>query len=493
MFRSFRFTYEKGLVVLCLLLSAVSFYSMAVSNYLLTYIVFIVSFAALTAGYFLLNRAQLFRLLFLFVPLSVGVSLPGEAEIQLPTEPMIGMLSLLLVLYLPRMWNDVKPILRHPITLILFAELIWMTACTINSALPPVSLKYMLIRSCYVGTFFLLATFFFQKDKNPWILYLLYAVGMIIPIIKAMTFHAALGFLQRNAYVMSKPFYNDHTVYGACIAFVLPVLILLGYNMRLFSRSRLLPVFLMALLGFLIIAEYLSFSRAAWLSLAGATALYITLRMGMTGKTFLVLVGLVAIGIMLNFDTLYGKLAENKAVSNRETLDQHIKSITSIEADVSNKERINRWKCALRMGDERPIFGFGPRTYKFYYGRYQLRQDMTYTSTFTGNRGHAHSEYLQYYAETGIPGFVLHVLLYIFVVYKGIECYRLTTDRRNKIIALMALLGFSTYVIHGVFNGFMDEDKMASLVFVSFAVIVYLDVERHKPQQEETPPELPAA
>lgn len=481
MFRSFRLTYERGLVAFCILLSAVSFYSIAVSNYLLIYIVFIISFAALTAGYFLLNRAQLFRLLFLFAPLSIAVSLPGEAEIQLPTEPMIGMLTLLLILYLPRMWREVKPILLHPITIVLFIELLWLGVSTINSALPTVSLKYLLIRFCYVGTFFLMATFFMRKEKQPWIIFLMYGIGMIIPIIKAMSFHATLDFSQKGAYVMSKPFYNDHTVYGACIAFMLPILLILFFNIRLFSKSRLLPGFLLVLLVFLAVAEFLSFSRAAWLSLIGAFALYVVLRMGMGGRTFIVGVVLVFIGVVLNFDTLYGKLAENKAVSNREALDQHIKSITSIEADVSNKERINRWKCAIRMGNERPVFGFGPRTYKFYYGKYQLRQDMTYTSTFTGNRGHAHSEYLQYYAETGVFGFALHIVLFILMTYKGIECYRLTTNPRNKLLALMSLLGFSTYLIHGAFNGFMDDDKMASLVFASMAFIVYLDVERKKP------------
>lgn len=480
MFRSFRLTYERGLVAFCILLSAVSFYSIAVSNYLLIYIVFIISFAALTAGYFLLNRAQLFRLLFLFAPLSIGVSLPGEAEIQLPTEPMIGMLSLLLVMYLPRMWRDVKGILAHPITVVLFIELLWLGVSTMNSALPSVSLKYLLIRFCYVGTFFLMATFFFRKEKRPWIIYLMYAIGTILPVIKAMTFHATLDFSQKGAYLMSKPFFNDHTVYGACIAFLLPVLLILFFNIRLFSSSRILPGFLLVIILFFSVAEFLSFSRAAWLSLIGALALYIALRMGMGGRTFLVGVFMVFAGVVLNFDTLYGKLAENKAVSNREALDQHIKSITSIEADVSNKERINRWKCAIRMGNERPVFGFGPRTYKFYYGKYQLRQDMTYTSTFTGNRGHAHSEYLQYYAETGVFGFVLHIVLFLLMIYKGMECYRLTTDRRNKLLALMALLGFTTYFIHGGFNGFMDDDKMASLVFVSMGLIVYLDVERKK-------------
>jgi len=147
--------------------------------------------------------------------------------------------------------------------------------------------------------------------------------------------------------------------------------------------------------------------------------------------------------------------------------------MTNLTTDISNKERLNRWKCAIRMGQARPLFGYGPRTYKFIYGQFQVRQDLTYTSTFIGNRGHAHSDYLSYFAETGYVGFFIHIILYLTILYQGLNVVRKCREQKNRAYALIAFLGICTYIVHGVFNGFMDDEKMASLVFMGMAMLIY--------------------
>ncbi|MCK7541556.1 MAG: hypothetical protein MZV63_67070 [Marinilabiliales bacterium] len=42
-------------------------------------------------------------------------------------------------------------------------------------------------------------------------------------------------------------------------------------------------------------------------------------------------------------------------------LGQHLRSASNISTDQSNLERINRWKCALRMFAEKPLCGMGSR------------------------------------------------------------------------------------------------------------------------------------
>ena len=458
----------------------VSMYSIAAGNYLLTYVTFILGFTALVVGYVVLNRAQLFKMVFFFAPLSVSIGIGGDSEIQLPTEPLIGLLTVLLFLYMFSLRSELKEIFSHPVSLLLLAEIGWMIACTFTSELKLVSLKYILIRVCYISVFFVLGTLLMRQEKKPWIFYILYAVGMIVPIINGMIFHAKLGFLQKTSYVMPQPFFNDHTVYGACIAFLIPAVMAMAFRSKTFIPHPVHRFLVLLLLALLLVAEYLSYSRAAWLSLGGAFGLYLLLKMKFSGRAFIISLLLLSTAAWFFQDTIYRSLSENNAISNKENLELQIKSITNINTDVSNKERLNRWKCAIRMGEERPVFGFGPRTYKFFYGNYQQRKDMTYTSTFNGTKGHAHSEYLQYWAETGIPGFCLHVFLYIVVMFKGINVFQRAREQKNRVFAGMAVLGFTTYFIHGVFNGFMDDEKMASLVFISMAVIVYLDLDEKR-------------
>jgi O-antigen ligase len=297
---------------------------------------------------------------------------------------------------------------------------------------------------------------------------------MIIPVIKGMIFHAGFGFTHQTAYQMPRPFFTDHTIYGACLAFVLPMLVILALGYRTFSLSRLHCFLLLSLTVFLGVAEFLSYSRAAWLSLAGALFLGILLQRRISARQLGMLLACGAMLLWFFSGQIVSSLGDKTAVSSKGDLEQHVRSITNVETDASNKERINRWKCAIRMGEERPLLGFGPRTYKFMYGQYQVREDMTYTSTYNGNKGHAHSEYLSWYAESGLPGLLLHGGLFLFTLLFGADVVRKCRDRKNRLVATGALLGFFTYFIHGFFNSFMEDDKIAALVLSSMAILVFI-------------------
>ncbi|MCU0428764.1 MAG: O-antigen ligase family protein [Cytophagaceae bacterium] len=468
-------SYDTWLWVLCLLLVTLSLYSVAVSNYVLIYLIFFIAFAALITGYFILNKQNLFKMLFFFVPLSVPVDLMGEdAQIQLPTEPLVGMLTLLFLAYLIRMRKELIPMLKHPISIVLLLELCWMIVCSFASELMIVSFKFTFVRFCYISTFFILSYFWFKQEEKPYKLFVIYGIGMIIPMINGFIFHAKLDFTQRTAYRMPQPYFNDHTVYGAVLAFVIIALIIILYQGSKLIKNPIHRFLLSLLLLVMMVAEFFAYSRAAWLSLACSLIFYIAIRFKITGNFFLVATSILTVIVVLNWDTIIGLLEENKAISNKEDLALQVKSMGNLSTDVSNKERVNRWKCAIRMGNSKPFFGFGPRTYKFFYGNFQVRQDLTYTSTFIGNRGHAHSDYLSYLAETGYTGFVLHILLYLTILYKGLNLMRTCMDPINRSYILMAVLGILTYAVHSVFNGFMEEEKMASLVFMSMALMVYI-------------------
>ena len=82
-----------------------------------------------------------------------------------------------------------------------------------------------------------------------------------------------------------------------------------------------------------------------------------------------------------------------------DNLVEHFSSLSNITTDASNMERINRWKCALKMFKEKPILGWGPSTYQFNYAPYQISSDKTIISTNFGDGGNAHSEYLGILSE----------------------------------------------------------------------------------------------
>ena len=120
--------------------------------------------------------------------------------------------------------------------------------------------------------------------------------------------------------------------------------------------------------------------------------------------------------------------------------------------DASNLERINRWSAALRMFEERPMFGFGPGTYKFYYAPYQHSSQLTIISTNFGNLGNAHSEYFGPLAEMGVLGLITFLIVIGITIYKFIILYYDTRSLEMRIILMGTFLGFITYIVHGVLH-----------------------------------------
>jgi len=168
-------------------------------------------------------------------------------------------------------------------------------------------------------------------------------------------------------------------------------------------------------------------------------------------------------------------LERNKQDSSKD-FRRHISSITNVSTDASNKERLNRWACAIRMFKERPVWGWGPGTYQFLYAPFQKRSEMTIISTRHGDVGNAHSEYLGPLAEQGLLGSVAFLLIVIATMATAAKLYFRTKRRKVRIMAVILLLSLMTYYAHGLVNNFLDGDKLSALFWGFTAMIVALDV-----------------
>ena len=202
--------------------------------------------------------------------------------------------------------------------------------------------------------------------------------------------HLGYGLWDKQAaHFVVNPFYNDHTSYGAVIAMYLPFLF--GFSFTKIYTPGIRMIIRIAL-GILMMGLILSYA-AAWLGMLAALAIWAIIRMKIRFKTLFVtfLVVLSFIFVFQNQILMY--LERNNTESSANIVD-HLSSVSNISSDASNLERINRWSCAIRMFEDKPIFGYGPGTYMFNYAPYQLKANRTIISTNSANGGNAHSEYL---------------------------------------------------------------------------------------------------
>jgi len=445
--------------------------------------------AGLLFIYFLLFQKRLVLMcMLLFVPLSIRFAPGGEqgASIAFPSEMLLAALFGIFALTSVLRPTIDKKILLHPISILLLLDFLWQVVAVGFSTMPEVGIKRLLIRFCFMIVCYFMYAQWMRNRKNLWWLYSLYSVGLSVVILLTLKAHSQYNFTTKVSFSIPQPFFDDHTIYGACIAFVIPFFVLVAFKRRLFAIEGWKKWALWIGLAILLIGEFFSFSRAAWLSLIITALFGFLMRWKIKVKHILMLIATIVLMAFIFQDQLIEITRKSDAVSNAGDIESQIKSVTNLRDDASNLERLNRWVSAYNMFKERPVTGFGPGTYQFEYAAFQESSLKTYISTNHGNRGNAHSEYLTYLSETGFLGLLLFVIWVFVAIALGLRLIYTLKDPKLRLIALGITLGLVTFFIHGLFNSFLDQDKMAVLVFGSLAMLVGLDVyhKDHVPQEE---------
>ncbi len=343
-------------------------------------------------------------LIVFFAPLSIQLRkvMPDIGfDMFLPTEPLlVGLLIVFLLKILSERGYD-KQILTHPVSIAIYANLLWTLITSFTSTMPLVSFKYFLTQLWFIVGLYFIAAKLFSDGKNLEKYVWLYTASLAIVIVYSTVRLAGHGLWNKQAaHFVVNPFYNDHTSYGAVIAMYLPFLVLFSWNRFSTFKIRLISrIFLLILLaGFV-----LSYTRAAWISILPALAVFGIVKLKIRFKPlFIAFLSILALFLIFQ-NQIFMKLEENSDQSSADPL-THLSSVSNITSDASNLERINRWSCAIRMFMDKPVVGYGPGTYMFKYAPYQLNRDRTIISTNAADGGNSHSEYLGPLSESGILG-----------------------------------------------------------------------------------------
>ena len=408
--------------------------------------------------------------------------------VDIPTEPIIVAIMCLFFLKLFYEQRYDMRIIRHPVTVILIINLIWMFVTSVTSEIPVVSFKYFISRLWFVVTFYFVLIQLFKQPEKIRLFLWLFGTALVMIIIYITIQHGGYGFERQVGTWVVRPFFNDHTNYSAVIALVAPVFIIKAFlnDYNVLSKRIALLFFAVFVMGIIF-----SYSRASWLSIAVAFGAFWILALKIDYKLIFAGIILIVGTAYLFQDDIIMQLERNRQESSGD-FREHAQSVTNITSDASNLERINRWRAAVRMFEERPILGWGPGTYQLVYAPFQLSEDHTIITTNFGDLGNAHSEYLGPLSESGILGMLTFVLLAVWVLITGVQNFKRSPTREFRWLSLGLTLGFITYFTHGLLNNFLDTDK-ASVPFWGFmAILVAIDI-YHTPRREKKTRDLPVS
>lgn len=456
-----------------------SFLYIALSAYLVwTDLTFLVlAPIGLMAIYFAIFHTEYMYLAIAFLtPLSINIEeFTRSFGLYVPTEPLLfGMMLLLLMQQAQKNLID-KDIWKNPIIWAVLFYVGWIFLTSFTSTSPLVSFKFLLARLWFIIPLLIFGTRIFNKRENIIRFIWLFSIAMCIAICYTLVMHAGYAFGEKEGHWVMWPFFKDHTIYGATIAFTVPMVFGLYFSKK---YTPLVHVLLLGMIGIILVGLFFSYTRAAWLSVIAALGVLALIKFKIKFSLIASITAFLLIVLYFSWDTIQMELARNTQEHTTEQFGEKLQSAANVTTDASNLERLNRWSCAISMFEERPLLGFGPGTYAFEYARFQHPDNLTIISTNFGDQGNAHSEYLGPMAEMGVLGLLSMVLIVVAIFYKSITLYNNwpVEDKQMRVILLAMILALVTYFVHGFLNNYLDTDKAAVPIWSFCAAFIGLEI-----------------
>lgn len=477
---------EKGVgIAILLLLIAFSCFT---SNTLLLIAPLIVLFIMLIG----VNWKAAYWILLFCVPASVELSFMNDAlSTSLPDEPMMWLLFLAFLLMWARRPNMIPEWWwRNPIVMLIILQYLWMIVAVIYSKEPLLSVKYMLAKSWYLVSFFVLPLFVFREKKDFRKGFFIMLVPLMGTIIAILIRHAAYGFHFRKVEKAINPIFTNHVDYSTilsmffCLVFVAVPLTK--------GKTWLVRGIMLFLALFFLPVIYLTFARAAYVAVVFAIGIAVLIRLRLVNIVIPVMYGLIALGMVyvtdnnhfLNFRPNYQKtFMHNK-------FQDHI--LATIQGrDMSSMERVYRWIAAVRMSKDEPVTGYGPNAFYYYYKPYAVSSFRTYVSR---NEEHSttHNYYLYMLVEQGWPAMLLYALFVMVFLAQAQKIYHRFGDRFYKYVTLGLIMMFAAGFINNFFSELLEGHKVGSLFYLGVALMVVLDKKSREPENQVKPLQEPA-
>jgi O-antigen ligase len=146
--------------------------------------------------------------------------------------------------------------------------------------------------------------------------------------------------------------------------------------------------------------------------------------------------------------------------------------------------RISIWNASLNMIYENTILGIGLTNYnkelnsQIVSGKFKpIRQDQ---SNYTAGMNHAHSQYLDIFAKTGIIGFL--TLMY-FIIMNYYHIYRNLKNNKDNIAAFMGLLILTSYVSYMMYHTILSHQQ--STLFMTFSLAIFAGLSYSNSQEKK--------
>ncbi len=414
--------------------------------------------------------------IFLFsIPASIQINFASDTmSITLPDQPLMWSFLLMFILIwasnpavIPKWWW------RDPLVLITTLQFLWTIVAVVCSKMLFFSLKFLLAKTWLLVCFFILPIWIFREKKDFIRSFFLLLIPMLITVIVILIHHAVLGFRFDMVQKSMSGLYYNHVDYSTVISMFFPILLIAvplskGRNAILRGLLFLIILIFIAGIGF-------SYARAAVVGIVFALVIGVAMRLRIAHLVMPAFYGLIILLMcyMVNENKYLDFRPDyNKTYMHKNFTDHLISTFRG--KDMSSMERLYRWIAAVRMSKDRPLTGYGPRAFYYFYKPYAVTSFRTYVSR-NPEQSTTHNYFLYMLVEQGWPAMLLYALLIMTIFAKAQKIYHRFQDRFYRLVTIGLAMTLAVGFINNFFSELIETHKVAALFFIPVVMLVILD------------------
>ncbi|MEL6989429.1 MAG: O-antigen ligase family protein, partial [Bacteroidota bacterium] len=306
-------------------------------------------------------------------------------------------------------------------------------------------------------------------EKIIWLILIPLLITNVIILFR----YSLIGFDFSRVNSVLDPFYRNKVNYASFMVCFLPFIVYLLFQQK---KQSFKWFFLIAAIGIQFIALYYTYTRAVYVTIAGAVGFYFIYNFKLAKLAVMCSIILsIAAGTYLTHNNTYLDFAPdyNKTIYH-DDFGNLLDATTKLQ-DISTMERVYRWVAAYYMIKEKPLMGFGPGNFYSNYKNYTVRSFETYVSDNEEQSG-VHSYYLMTFVEQGLFGFIFFIVLCLYVILKAERIYHKVKERSLKHLVMAASLSLIIIFQLLIINDMVETDKVGSFFFFNMALLILIDL-----------------
>ena len=419
----------------------------------------IVIFLGLAIVGFLVFMAMDFALyaMLICLPFSFRYILPAEAEVQTPTEPLLGMLVFAFIIRMlvnraisakdtaRDATTDGRFPFRAPLCVYIFVHFLPI----FNAPQLFVSAKGAFRAAVYIMSSFLAYELIKNRRDLRRLFVAAFPAASIAVIWTVIVLIYNIDEWQWTTAYRGSPFTN-YSVYGSFTA----IFLLIVLSRLLLDRTpydRVLWTVMLIIFG---VGLMMCFSRGVWLSVVAA----VTFLLILTGEQHKKILFAVLIGGVVLF--IFSVPGISNVVLNR------ISTAFSLQF-ASNQSRLLRWGQAIIMFLQSPIIGNGYGAFAMIY-----EPNVSLIGEFVAQyRLGAHSEYLQVLAELGIVGFSVWVWVIVVFFRFGLRALPHIEDGFYRFVIIGLMTAELSLLVHFTVNNLLNGDRIGVPFWIIYGML----------------------